>query len=128
MNANEVFLQKLLNDPSLLKLLEKMAKARPAINKELKLKKAGLPAHVNEVKTTCKLCTTPRTTYIRMDWDAEDKLYRSGCHHLDNVWADLPVHTIHTRSAFCKSCSAVLSEQSKEALIDKLIWLAEKHL
>ena len=128
MNPNEQFLQKLLADPSLIKMLEKMARSRPAVNKELKLKKAGSPSHVNEVSTTCRLCGTLKIIYLRMDWDFEDKLYRSGCHHLDNIWTDLPVHKLNTRSGSCKTCPTELSKLDKDALISKLITLAEKHL
>ena len=97
MNASEAILQKLINDPSLIKMLEKMAKAAPAEKKAKKQKELGLACYVNKVQIHCKLCGSESIVYTRMDWDAEDKLYRTGCHHQDNIWPTLEEKTIVQR-------------------------------
>lgn len=126
MNANELLLQKIIADPSLLKMIEKMAKAAPAERKQIKLKQAGYPTYVNKVTQVCKLCKTETIIYLRMDWDKESKLYRSGCHHLDNIWPDLPEHSLRQSRQTCKTCPETLGNLDKESLISKLIILSEK--
>jgi hypothetical protein len=126
MNANEALLQKLIADPSLMKLLEKMSKDAPAVKKEKKLKELGAPCFVNEVELRCKLCSSIEIVFMRMDWDSEAKLYRGGCYSLDNLWKHLPLKQMIQRKATCKACSTVLHSMTKEALVQKVIVLAER--
>jgi hypothetical protein len=126
MNINELLLQKLVNDPNLLKRIEKMVKANPTIIKEKKLKSASLPKYVNKVHIKCKLCATIETIFIRMDWDNDDKIYRNGCYSVENYWPDLPMFEQHQRKPSCKLCPSVLSATfTKEELIRKLIVQSE---
>lgn len=123
-NANEALLQKLINDPSLLKLLEKMAKAAPAEKKVKKMKELGNPTYVNCVTLKCKLCGSEHTKYLCMVFDPEEKLYRTSCHATENLWPDLPVYTLRQRTTSCAQCPGILLSLEKETLVQKLINLA----
>ena len=128
MNINEALLQKMINDPALMKLLEKMTKSIPAEKKEKKLKELGHPAYVNEVSCLCKLCGAKHIIYMCMSYDSTEKLYRGSCHSLDNVWQGLPVYQMVQRRATCNACPGVLSTLPIETLISKLITLAENNI
>ena len=126
MNANEALLQRLINDPALMKKLEKMASAIPLEKKAKKMKELGLAKYVNQVTSTCKLCGSESIIFTRMDWDSEEKLYRVGCHHQDNIWPLLPLHNLRQRRPSCNLCQTVLLTKSKEDLIKHIIWLADR--
>lgn len=126
MNPNEKLLQALINDPSLIKMLEKMVSSRPKEQKEKKLKERGNPSYVNCVEIKCKLCGTTHTKYMMMQFDPEEKLYRTGYQGLDNHWTDLPIYNLIQRSTSCASCPGVLSTFEKDFLIQKLIYLSNK--
>jgi hypothetical protein len=127
MNINEKILLQLINDPALMKKLEKMAKTSIVEQKkEKKQKQLGLARYVNKVVCPCKLCKTETVRYARMDWDNEEKLHRIGCYHQDNIWPELEEITITQRRVSCNSCSTALANENKEDLIKKLISLAEK--
>lgn len=126
MNVNQLLLEKLINSPALLKELEKLVKGRPTINKAIKEKKAGNPTYVNRVTVRCKLCGSEQIIFMRMDWDAEDKLYRTGCHAFENLWPLLSVHELYQRSASCSSCLKELEKLTKEELINKVIYLSNR--
>jgi len=126
MNPTELMLQRLINDPSLMKMLEKVAKAAPKERKAKKLKELGNPCYVNRVVLKCKLCQSEEIVYMCMSWDATEKLYRGSCYHQDNIWTGLPVHDLYQRKPVCKICPETLEALSKEALISKLITIGAK--
>ena len=128
MNLNEEILRRIINDPSLMKELEKLAASAPALKKEKKFKELGHPAYVNEVACKCKLCSSTWLVYICMSWDKEEKLYRASARHLDNVWKDLPIYKMTQRRSSCRDCSTVLMQKSKEDLISLLIASSESNL
>lgn len=128
MNLNEQMLQKLINDPSLIKMLEKMVSNAPREKKEKHLKELGHPAYVNQVECKCKLCGSTHIIYMCMSYDSTEKLYRGSCHHLDNVWPGLPIYKMVQRRATCNACPGILSSLPVETLISKLIALAENNI
>lgn len=126
MNQNELLLQKLINSPDLLKMLSKMANARPAEIKEKKLKELGHPSYVNRVTINCRLCGSKHIKFMMMAYDSEEKLYRTGYQGLDNHWEQLPLYDLVQRSPSCIACPGVLSTLSVEELIQKLIFLSNR--
>jgi hypothetical protein len=126
MNQNEKLLQALINDPSLIKMLNKMVANAPSEKKEKKLKERGNPSYVNRVEIRCKLCSTVHIKFMMMQFDPEEKLYRTGYQGLDNPWPLLPVYDLIQRSTSCLSCPGVLFDLDKEVLIQKLIFLSNK--
>jgi hypothetical protein len=126
MNQNEQILQALINDPSLIKILEKMASSRPLEQKAKKLKERGNPSYVNCVEIKCRLCGSTHTKFMMMQFDPEEKLYRTGYQGLDNHWPELPLFNMIQRSPSCASCPGILMNLSKEDLIQRLIFLSNK--
>jgi hypothetical protein len=126
MNPNEKLLQALINDPSLLKLLEKMTKDAPKEKKAKKMKEMGNPSYVNHTTVKCKLCGSTHAKFLCMAYDSDEKLYRTSCHHQDNIWPTLPLFELVQRSDTCPSCAGNLLQLSKEELIQKLMYQASK--
>lgn len=127
MNLNEAILQKMLNDPKLLKEIEKMvSQTKIKEHKKKKESQLGQATYVNRVSQTCRLCGSLEIIFKRMDWDSLEKLYRSGCHSSENLWPLLPLHEVRYKAITCNHCRSALHHLSKETLIEKLIVQAEK--
>lgn len=128
MNPTEKFLIAMLNDPALMKTIEKMVKSNPAVVKQKRLKAAGLPSHVNSIQIICRTCKSTEQVYMRMDWDSVDKLYRGGCYSMDNIWPSLPVYKMIQRKPTCKICSIELLKLTKEELVQRILIMANRIL
>ena len=118
-------LAKLLNDPKLLKELERLVKANPVTTLP-KQKKDPKPAYVNQVFMLCSLCGTEKITYYRMDYCSDNKIYQTGCHSTDNFWPDLPIKIMTQKTRSCKSCPTQLAKFSQEDLIKKLLKISKE--
>jgi len=125
-NPLEHLLQKMIGDPSLMKKIALLVASKSKESKSKALKEAGNPAHVNCLTIHCKLCGSIEKAFIRMDWDKADKIFRSGCYHMDNVWTHLPTFQLIQRKPTCKICFKELSKLEKDDLIKRLITIAER--
>jgi len=134
-NLMEDLLRKLINDPSLLKTIEKMATA--SVKSGLREKKRareqerfGSFDYVNLVQAECKLCKTTTDSYQPMVWDKIDKLHRTAgmFRELLPAWSSLDLRKISVRTPTCDCCKDALLSQPKEALIKILIGLSNRVL
>ncbi len=128
MNQNEKLLRMILNDPALLKTIEKMTSSASAEKakekKEKPLHSIGSPSYVNEVSVTCKLCGMTQKRFIMMAYDSTEKLYRSSCHSTANLWPSLPLYTLKQRTPTCPHCPNYLASQDQASLISRVINLS----
>jgi uncharacterized protein YlbG (UPF0298 family) len=132
-NPIEELLKKLINDPALLKNLEKMAsESVKATLKETRRKRDldrfGSIDYVNKVIKECKLCKSSSTFYSPMIWDKIEKLHRASCMSglLCEEWSMLEVRTLRQSVPTCNCCSEVLKNIPKDDLILKLITIANR--
>lgn len=132
-NPIEELLKRLIADPKLLKDIEKMSQESVKLGLKEKEKKRisdrfGNLDYVNELKTTCRLCGTITTRYSPMIWDKLDKLHRASCisEIIRPEWISLSIRKIHQTRPSCNYCADTLKEWSKEDLIKRLIFIAEK--
>lgn len=132
-NPIEALLKRLINDPALLKDLEKMARESVKLSLQERERKRvinrfGTLDYVNQVKLTCKLCGSMRLVYSPMIWDKIEKLHRSSC-FCDSLlpeWQHLEIRPLAQSRPTCTECHTVLEEWSKEELIHKVIQLANR--
>lgn len=124
-NISEAILLKMINDPKLMKEIEKLSK-QPSVKKTKAKKDLLPPTFVNKVTETCKLCGFVSIKWLSMSWDPNEKLHRSSCHATENLWPELLERSIYARRETCKHCTKRLSELEKHILIAKLIVLAER--
>jgi len=132
-NLMEDLLRKLINDPSLLKTIEKMAteSVKQGLREKKKIReheRFGSFDYVNLVQAECKLCKTTTDCYQPMVWDKIDKLHRTGgmFRELLPAWSSLDLRKISVRTPTCDCCKDALLAQSKEDLIRKLIILSNR--
>lgn len=134
-NPIEMLLKRLINDPSLLKNLEKMASQ--SVKESLKekqrkreLDRFGSLDYVNKVIKTCKLCGSQSTFYSPMIWDKLDKCHRASCMSgiLVEEWTLLELRTLRQSAPSCNCCPSVLKNTPKEDLIRRLIILSNRAL
>ena len=132
-NPIEDLLKKLINDPALLKNLEKMANESVKLSlKERKRKREldrfGSLDYLNKVIKECKLCGSISTFYSPMIWDKVEKLHR--CAAMSGIiveeWQNLEIRSLRQSTPCCNCCKDVLMHKSKEELISKLIILSGK--
>lgn len=132
-NPIEELLKRLINDPALLKNLEKMAlssvkETLKERQKKKELDRFGTLDYLNRVIKTCKLCGSSSTFYSPMIWDKVDKLHRASCMSglIVEEWASLEVRTIRQTVPTCNCCPSVLINSSKEELIKRLMFQANR--
>lgn len=132
-NAIEELLKRLINDPTLLKNLEKMANESVKLTLKEKQRKRDLDRfgsldYVNKVIKVCKLCSSSSTFYSPMIWDKVDKLHRASCMSglLVEEWTHLELRTIRQTVPSCNCCYEVLRNKSKDELIKNLIGYANR--
>jgi len=132
-NQMEMLLKKLINDPALLKVIEKMGKE--SIKATLKdradrraLDRFGSLTYINEIRQTCKLCGYYKVLYSPMIWDKIDKLYRSSCLSgmLYEEWEGLERRVLNQSVSTCTRCVENLLCIDKKILISKLITLSNR--
>lgn len=121
-------LMKLLNDPKLMKELQRLSKEAGKENARKKITKQDtVPSFVNHITEKCKLCASETESFIRMDWDPNDRIYRSGGYAWKNIWPeDFPLRKITQHRPCCNNCAIALKECSTEELVNKLICLSNK--
>jgi len=131
-NPIEDLLKKLIDDPNLLKQLEKMSQESVKLTLKEKKKKRELDRfgtldYLNTVEVTCKLCGNISTRYSPMIWDKIDKLHRASCFSeiIREEWTSLPVKTMKQVRPTCNFCEKNLKEWDIDNLIKKVIFLAE---
>jgi hypothetical protein len=129
----EMLLKKIINDPALLKAVEKMEKE--SIKMALKEKadkraydRFGTLSYLNEIRQSCKLCGAYKTLYSPMIWDKIDKLYRASCiaGMLYEEWEGLERRVINQSVSTCTRCVENLLGEDKKILISKLITLSNR--
>lgn len=119
MSINQTMLEKLLNDPKLLKELENLSKSN---SKEIARKKLtrndSIPSYINRVTSRCTCCSSELISFIRMDFSIETKMYHSGgtAWTLPEQWLELPIKDLVQRQPTCRMCSTKLDEMSKDEL------------
>lgn len=132
-NPIEDLLKRLINDPALLKNLEKMATL--SVKESLKekerkrtLDRFGSLDYLNKVIKQCKLCGSTSTFYSPMIWDKLDKLHRASCMSgiIVEEWASLEVRTLRQYVPTCNCCADVLKNSSKDDLIRRLMIFANR--
>ncbi len=130
-NPIEMLLKRLINDPALLKAIEKMG--RESVKGALKdrankraLDRFGTLSYLNEIRQTCKLCGSYKILYSPMIWDKIDKLYRASCISgiLYEEWENLEKRVLYQSVPTCPACAESLLCLDKKVLISKILCLA----
>ena len=129
----EELLKKLINDPSLLKTIEKMAleSVKQGLRERKRVREQerfGSFDYVNLVSVECKLCGISTYHYQPMVWDKVDKLHRTAgmFRELLPAWSLLEVRKVSVRTSTCECCKDALLSHSKEDLIKRLIGLSNR--
>lgn len=132
-NPIEALLKKLINDPSLLKSIEKMAQDSVKLSlkeqrRKRELDRFGSLDYVNKVVKVCKLCSSTSTFYSPMIWDKLEKLHRASCMSgiLCEEWTHLELRQIRQTVPTCNCCAEVLRNTPKEELVQRLIAVASR--
>ena len=132
-NPIEELLKKIINDPALLKQIEKMGKESIKLSLKEKAHKRemdrfGSLDYVNRVKNTCKICGSIQTVYAPMIWDKIDKLHRASALSgiLYEEWTHLPLKTLDKTVPTCTCCEAYLLSLDKKDLVSKIISMATR--
>ena len=132
-NPIEELLKRVINDPSLLKQIEKMG--RESVKATLKerahkreMDRFGSLDYVNCVKNTCKICGSIQTVYVPMIFDKIDKLHRASALSgiLYEEWASLPLKTLQKAVPTCTCCETYLLSLDKRELVHKVISYAAR--
>lgn len=130
-NAIEELLKKIINDPSLLKSIEKMGRESVKLTlkegrKKKELDRFGSLDYVNRLKNSCRICGSIQTVYIPMIFDKIDKLHRASCMSgiLYEEWTHLSLRNISKTVPTCTCCESYLLNRPKEELVKKILSLA----
>lgn len=132
-NPIEDLLKKIINDPALLKSIEKMG--RESVKATLKersrqreLDRFGSLDYLNCMKNTCKICGSIQTVYVPMIWDKIDRLHRASALSgiLYEEWSLLPLKTLQKNVPTCTCCETFLLSLDKRELAQKVISLASR--
>lgn len=123
----EELLLRLINDPALMKQIEKLAKATPAKPREKREHFAiEGPSYVNSCVVSCRLCGHRHRVYMSMTWDPIERLHRTSCHSSTNQWPALPCYDITQTKESCLQCAGVLMSREKEELIHMILELVDR--
>lgn len=132
-NPIEDLLKKIINDPALLKQIEKMGKESVKATLKEKAHKRemdrfGSLDYVNRLKNTCKVCGSIQTVYAPMIWDKIDRLHRASALSgiLYEEWTHLPLKTLEKNVPTCTCCESYLLSLDKKELASKIIALAAR--
>lgn len=134
-NPMEELLKRLINDPSLMKTIEKMATESVKMGlkerkKQREQERFGTFDYLNQVEKSCRLCSLVTISYQPMVWDKVEKLHRTGgmFREILPIFSSLEVRRLIIHSSTCECCSTALMSVPKEILISKLIGLANRVL
>ncbi len=119
-NPNQAMLEKLLNDPKLLKELSNLAKQANVERSRKKVtRNDSIPSYINRITSRCTCCSSELLTYVRMDFSLDSKMYHSGgsAWDLPVEWLSLPIKDLVQRQPSCKMCQTKLREMSQDELI-----------
>ena len=132
-NPIEELLKKLINDPALLKSLEKMASESVKLSlkerqRKREIDRFGTLDYLISCDIHCKLCGSTQRSYSPMIWDKIEKLHRAACFSeiLRDEWTCLTVKSIKQLVPTCKFCETNLVSLPKDELIKKLVFHASK--
>ena len=130
-NAIEELLKKIINDPSLLKSIEKMGRESVKLSlkesrKKKELDRFGSLDYVNRLKNSCRICGSIQTIYVPMIWDKTDKLHRAAALSgiLYEEWTHLSLRNISKTVPSCTYCESYLLSRPKEELVKKILSMA----
>lgn len=122
-SLDALLISKLLQNPDLLKKLEKTA-ATPSPQVPKKKKDIQPPAYVNQALITCSLCGSETLRFYSMSFDPNLIGYTTNCHSDTNLWPELPLRLVKQWKPDCPYCFSRLLKYDKEELIIKMIDLS----